>query len=137
MAATDSVNSHAIRMLELPSFLPELKRLLAAGATLELAGQAVGISRSAAHRWIDRYGMDAKRRRRTRISPETKQTIRELRRAGHSIAAVAVLTGVSRDSVTRYQVAPQTFRCRQCGGLNIAAHCRRCEISAQLSTGRM
>ena len=43
----------------MPTFLPMLRELLASGQTLTTAGAYLGISRSSAHRWIDRYGMDA------------------------------------------------------------------------------
>jgi transposase len=105
-------------------------RLLRAGVTLRVAGQRVGVSRSTAHRWARRFGMEAERRTQPRLSDETKSAIGRMRTRGCSIASVAVTLMVSRSSVRRYATnspAPAALRCPCCGGLTHILPCPVCE----------
>ena len=113
----------------MPRFLPKLRRLLASGCTLAAAGRQCGISRSAAGRWIARYGMDAGRRiEKPRLTPEQTLTIWRLKQRGESIRRIAAIVKVSRHSVRRHCKTSGVRRCASCGGLTYHADCLVCDL---------
>lgn len=115
----------------MPTFLPMLRELLASGQTLTTAGAYLGISRSSAHRWIDRYGMDAdSRRTKPRVPPDDRARIQALVARGTSTRAVANRFGIARSTVRQIvDQPPAAFRCPTCGGKSLVSPCRVCAIS--------
>ena len=117
----------------MPTFIPTLRRLLASGHTLAGAGATLGFSKSTAHRWIERYGMDANSRRRTksRVSPEDRAKIQAMLSRGASKRKTAATIGVGRSTVRRINELPAAaYRCRTCGGKSIVTPCRVCSLTS-------
>ncbi|GAB5402824.1 MAG: hypothetical protein Aurels2KO_10550 [Aureliella sp.] len=109
----------------MPVFVSELRALVSAGATLAAASKRLGLSKSAAQRWLARY--PCKRRTKPRISEETRDQVRELHRLGYSLHAIAQLTQIGFGSVHRIlQTKPTRYRCNKCGGLNLQPACIVC-----------
>jgi transposase len=107
--------------------------MLASGQSLEAAGLAVGISKSSAHRWIERYGMDAVggRRVKPRLTAEQRDRIHNMRRRGNSVSKTARTAGTSRDTVRRIAAMERpSFRCPTCGGRVLEARCLACALVA-------
>ncbi len=116
-----------------PRFLPRLRRLLASGETLASAGQQLGISKSAAQRWIARFGMDAMGRRREaqRLTIEQTHQIISLRKRGGSIRSIALRLEIDRKTVRRHAgKADAVYRCPTCGGKTKVSPCLVCSVSS-------
>lgn len=113
----------------MPKCFPKLAELVYAGATLDAAARKCGISRTHAHRLIQRFGTDARRRTKPRLLPETRARIRRLRKQGLSITRTAAELAVSRDSVRRHGAMddPNEYRCGGCGGKTTIRPCAVCE----------
>lgn len=114
----------------MPTFLPTLRELLASGHTLAAAGSYLGLSKSSAHRWIDRYGMDAdSRRTKPRIPPEDRARIQSLIGRGTSARATAKEIGVARSTVRQIAAAPPAAnRCPKCGAKSLLSNCLPCDL---------
>lgn len=110
-----------------PATLPKLQQLVAAGETLEQVGARLGVSKSTVHRWIVRIGI-ATQRPKPRLGDRTIQRIQELRAGGMSVRKVAMVLDVSRGSVYRHYEPEQTYRCSNCGGLNLDSKCMVCSV---------
>ncbi|WP_197355560.1 helix-turn-helix domain-containing protein [Aureliella helgolandensis] len=111
----------------MPRNLPRLVKLLASGATLETAGAKIGISKTTAQRWIARYGTDARRRIKPRLTCETSRRIRELRREGKTLRQIADDLGVSPGSVHSHAARPTARRCSKCRQRYSGENCLLCE----------
>jgi transposase len=109
----------------MPGFVPQLRALVASGATLAAASKRLGMSTSAAQRWLTRYPCD--RQTKPRISDEQRDQVHELNRLGYSGRAIARLTSIGESSVRRVLLSkPTRYRCRACGGLNLQPQCMTC-----------
>ncbi|QDV24406.1 hypothetical protein Q31a_27230 [Aureliella helgolandensis] len=122
-----SIVSDATKAAELPSYLPLLKSLIESGATFEVAGARIGISKTTAQRWIAKHGTDATRRLKPRLSSEQSERIRELRRNGKTFLEIVDALGVSRGSAYRHAKRKATKRCPLCRQLYNGNCCLLCE----------
>ncbi|WP_417745084.1 helix-turn-helix domain-containing protein [Rosistilla oblonga] len=116
----------------MPDYVLSLRQLVAEGKSLEKAAAAVGVSRTTAHKMLDRWGMAGKKRRTCpRLSEEKRARMATLLAAGYSQREIARQIGCDHRTVARYSnnvsfADCRPRRCCSCGYRITSSECLIC-----------